>query len=139
MVELQPQTSAKGVDRKGKDEQNLRGGFLVSGLRRRDHRIGIMCARPPGQLYDHDHEYYNTSTMSCGFCHAGRYSDQPNATACTTCPTSRTSVPGSSWADACCAGSTAVFLGPEVTVSGTVDDEHHNTLTVCLTSPGLEW
>ena len=61
----------------------------------------------------------NTSTMSYGFCPAGRYSDQPNATDCTTCPTGRTSVPGSSSTDACCvAGSTAVF-GPEVTISGT--------------------
>ena len=61
----------------------------------------------------------DTSTMSCGFCPAGRYSDQPNATDCTTCPTGRTSVPGSSSTDACCvAGSTAVF-GPEVTISGT--------------------
>ena len=77
---------------------------------------------PPGSYNIMTMNIMNTSTMSCGFCPAGRYSDQPNATDCTTCPTcptGRTSVPGSSSANACCAGSTAVFLGSEVTVSGT--------------------
>jgi hypothetical protein len=44
----------------------------------------------------------NSASSICDICPTGRYSDQPGAIDCTTCPTDRTSVPGSTSADACC-------------------------------------
>ena len=48
----------------------------------------------------------NSSAMSCELCPADLYSDQPGATECTACPTGRTSAPGASSTDSCCAAGT---------------------------------
>ena len=45
----------------------------------------------------------NSSATSCKLCPAGHYSDQPGAADCSACPVGRTSLPGTSSADYCCA------------------------------------
>jgi hypothetical protein len=58
----------------------------------------ILCSACELGRYDHDAD----STSACESCPVDTYQDQPGATGCIVCPMGRTSMLGSTSADACC-------------------------------------